>query len=218
MSKHEPEYPTEKSVSYTTREPYFTLGSPRQGSGNTWVVFHGIGQLARYFLRNFTHLDLTRNYVLAPQAPSLYYTSDTYDRVGASWLTRENTASQMENLLAYLDGMAAEEGLKECNNLIVFGYSQGVSVLCRWVARRRITCKRIILYAGRVPSELSSGDFEHLPESCRVELYHGDSDPMADKWGRKELADHARAVFGSRLEIVNYRGGHEIQRKWIREK
>lgn len=186
------------------------------GDGNTWVVFHGIGQLARFFLKNFNHLDLTRNYVLAPQAPSLYYTTDTFDRVGASWLTRENTQGQMENLLAYLDQMAAGEGLEE-KNPILFGYSQGVSVLCRWVARRQIACRRILLYAGRIPAELGPGDFEHLPEGCRVEVYCGDADPLADKWGRGELAAHARKVFGNRPDIITYSGGHELQRQWIRE-
>ena len=216
MSQHEPESPNEKTVSYHSQAPYFTLGRRQPGAGNTWVVFHGIGQLARFFLGNFNHLDLTRNYILAPQAPSLYYTSDAYDRVGASWLTRENTRAQMENLLAYLDGMAAGEGLEE-EKTILFGYSQGVSVLCRWVARRRLACRRIVLYAGRIPAELGPGDFEHLPESCRVALYVGDADPLADKWGREALALHAREVFGNRLEIVTYPGGHELQRRWIRE-
>lgn len=217
MSRADRPTPAEKSVSYTTKQPYFTLGQRSHATERTWVVFHGIGYLAPYFLRHFEHLDTDRNYIIAPQAPSRYYLTDTYDRVGACWLTRQHTTMQMENLLHYLDRMVREEEIDNATDLVLFGYSQGVSVLCRWVAHRKIHCNRLVLYAGKVPDELEPHQFDHLPDSCRVELLYGNEDPLAAKWDRSELIRQGRRLFGNRLRPVVYDGGHELLREWIRE-
>ncbi|MBC2840714.1 alpha/beta hydrolase [Robiginitalea sp. SC105] len=215
----EPDTPssTQKAVSYTASQPYFTRGRRSADTQSTWMVFHGIGYLAPHFLKHFEHLDPDRHYLVAPQAPSLYYQTESYDRVGACWLTRKHTAMQMENLLGYLDQIAESEALSTAGRLVFFGYSQGVSIVCRWVAQRKISCDRIVLYAGKVPDDVSPRDFDHLPDTCRVELLYGDSDPLADKWDRSRLIGHARDVFGSRLKPISYAGGHELQRQWIRE-
>ncbi len=179
------------------------------------MVFHGIGQLARYFIRQFTHLDADTNYILAPQAPSLYYLSEAYTRVGACWLTRERTQEGMENLLGYLDALAGQEKLHEEDDLRLLGYSQGVSVLCRWVARRRIPCHRMILYAGKVPEELGPEDFSHLSPETTVELYLGSEDPYLERWDMETLTGQARRLFGNRLKVISYDGGHEFQGRLI---
>ncbi len=207
--------PSEAAVSYEAIHPYARLNARTECTQSVWVVFHGIGQLARYFIRQFAHLDPDGNYILAPQAPSLYYLSDTYTRVGACWLTRERTQDGMGNLLRYLDALAEAEGLRDENHLCLLGYSQGVSVLCRWVARRRIACKRMILYAGRVPDELGPEDFNHLSPQTQVELYVGSDDPYLERWDLDELTGQARHLFGSRLSVIPYAGGHEFRGELI---
>lgn len=199
--------------------PYtFSYSSLYERSGNTrtvWVVFHGIGYLSRFFLRHFSHLDPDRNYVLAPQAPSLYYLSDSYTHVGACWLTREETQRNMENLLGFLDGLWEAEKLGQAPRLVLFGYSQGVSVLCRWVARSRIRCDRMVLYAGRVPDELGPDHFSHLERGTRIELLYGARDPYLEKWQGDKLEHRAREVFGERLQWRPYEGGHELRQELI---
>ena len=203
--------PMETAVTYEASHPYARLNIRTDRTRTVWMAFHGIGQLARYFVRQFSHLDPDTNYILAPQAPSLYYLSDAYTRVGACWLTRERTQEETENLLGYLDALAKTEGIGNESDLRLVGYSQGVSVLCRWVARRRIPCKRIILYAGRVPEELRPEDFSHLSPQTRVDLLLGSEDPYLAHWDPEQLTGHARGLFGDRLNVVRYHGGHEFQ-------
>jgi predicted esterase len=216
MSENPPVKPIEKLLTYSTTGPYEVLNSNTPKTKRVWVVFHGIGFLSRYFLRYFNHLDPVENYIVAPQAPSLYYLDAQYRNVGASWLTREQTERNMANLLNYLDALYMEESLDEAPHLTLMGYSQGVSVLCRWVARRKIPCDRLMLYAGRVPSELQAADFEHLDNHTPVEVYAGSNDPFISRQSRPEIQHQLEQLFGPRLQMTNYPGGHELKKEYIR--
>ena len=215
MSDNRPGNPPQKLLTYSSTHPYETLHVPVGESGRTWVVFHGIGFLSKYFLRYFAHLDPVTNYIIAPQAPSLYYLDPDYRNVGASWLTRVDTERNMDNLLNYLDALYRTESLEKASNLVLMGYSQGVSVLCRWLSRREVTCSRLILYAGRVPSELGPRDFAHLPETTPVEVYVGEQDPFLPAAERAGLEDQVSELFGPRLRLIVYKGGHELKKEWI---
>ncbi|MEJ2585591.1 MAG: hypothetical protein P8Z38_11350 [Robiginitalea sp.] len=99
MPEESPASTEEKLLSFKTTHPYEVFNSRGPETKRVWVVFHGIGYLSRYFLRHFSELNPAENYIIAPQAPSLYYLDQTYRHVGASWLTREHTARNMQNLL-----------------------------------------------------------------------------------------------------------------------
>lgn len=201
--------PAEKQVSYQIRNSYSTLNNYTSKTKNVWVVFHGIGYLSRYFLKYFKHLDPEENYIIAPQAQSKYYLNDKYRHVGASWLTKENTEAETENVLNYLVEVYKAEELQNAPNLILFGYSQGVSVAARWVARNKTECTHLILHSGGLPKELQPEDFEFLTNT-KVTLIYGDSDEYLNKEKLKKETGRARALFGDKLEIISFEGGHEV--------
>ncbi|WP_088341292.1 alpha/beta hydrolase [Robiginitalea sediminis] len=207
----------EKWVRYQNRAAYATLNRQGPDTHTVWVAFHGIGYLARYFLRHFKTLPRERHYLIAPQAPSLYYLSETYTHVGACWLTREHTGEHMGNLLGYLDQVAQEEALEEAPSLCLMGYSQGVSVLCRWVAYGKRQCDTLVLYAGRVPEELGPSDFDHLPETTRVVLVYGTQDPYIPEENVPGLLERYRVLFGNRLQVLTFEGGHEMKEAVIEQ-
>ena len=210
MSAPPPTPPEEKFLTIQTVHPYETLNQWTPDTKQVWVVFHGIGYLSRYFLRHFQHLDPRENYIIAPQAPALYYLDQTYTHIGASWLTRENTALYMDNLLHLFDQLWKSEELHKAPSLVLMGYSQGVSVLCRWIVARKLKCERLLLYAGRVPEELRAEDFEHLAPETKVDFFLGDKDPFVTAELRAGLKDHMELLFGDRLKINEFSGGHTL--------
>ncbi len=216
MSDLKPVVPDEKLLTFQSTHPYETLNQWTGATRRVWVVFHGIGFLSRYFLRYFSHLDPNENYIIAPQAPSLYYLDSRYKNIGASWLTREQTGRNMGNILNYLDALYRQEALEESPELILMGYSQGVSVLSRWVAKRKIQCHRILLYAGKIPDELTAADFAHLSDSVAVEFYAGDTDSYLPVESRPSLEEQLTGQFGNRVSFCYYQGGHELQSALIR--
>jgi len=143
----------ENHVSYQTTNTYDTLNTLTKDTKNVWIACHGIGFLSKYFIRYFADLDSKENYIIAPQAPSKYYQTKAYKYVGASWLTKENTVLETENILNYLDAVFTKEAIPVEKNLILMGFSQGVSVITRWVAKRKIPANRLVIHSGSIPNE-----------------------------------------------------------------
>ena len=121
----------EKTVSYTTTNTYQTLNTFTQKTEVIWMVCHGLGHLTKYFLNHFEKLDPEKHYIIAPQAPSKYYQDKRYKYVGASWLTRENTDIEIENVLNYLDQVYTSEIQPKLNSRIKFC----VNFLCFFISR-----------------------------------------------------------------------------------
>jgi len=209
----------EKQVSYQISNTYSVLNEFTENTKNIWLVCHGIGYLSRYFIRHFNHLNPNENYIIAPQAQSKYYLKSDYRHVGASWLTRENTEADIENVLKYLDEVYAEEILSKKNiaktpNLIILGYSQGVSVATRFLTRRKIKCDQLILHSGKIPAEISSEDLKFLKDTNVTYLY-GTEDEYLKKGIIEVEEERLKTLFPNNLEILTYNGGHEFNTEII---
>ena len=101
-------------------------------------------------------------------------------------------------------------------NLIVLGYSQGVSIAARWLATRKIMCTHLILHSGAIPVELTPADFEFLPTDVPVTYLFGNKDPYITEARKTEQHLKASALFGSRLEIEVFDGVHEVYTPFLK--
>ena len=205
----------ENFISYSSKNSYTTLNQCTAKTKNVWFVFHGIGYLSRFFLKYFNELNPEENYIIAPQAPSKYYLNNEYRHVGASWLTKEVTAMEMDNLLNYLDAVYNKEVIPAACNLIILGYSQGVSVAMRWVAKRKIPCQQLVLYAGGIPEELIFDDFEFLGKSARVKVIVGNSDEYLTAARMEIEQQKIGKLFPENAELFTFTGKHEIKKTII---
>ena len=208
----------EKSVTYTSENTYLTLNKITPKTQNVWLVFHGIGYLSRYFVKYFESLNPDENYIIVPQAPSKYYLKNEYKYVGASWLTKENTAAEIENVINYIDAVLEEENLPNNLNLSLFGFSQGVSVLTRWLVRKKLPCNMVVLYAGGIPNELTADDFVFLDfDTTKIKIIYGDKDEFLTP--DRLVAEHAKieTLFGRHAETITFKGGHEVKPKIIQK-
>ena len=206
----------EKQVSYRTTNSYSTFNELTENTKNIWFACHGLGYLSRYFVRYFDGLNENENYIIAPQAPSKYYQGKEFRHVGANWLTRENTVGETKNVLNYLDAILQAENLPEEKRLILFGYSQGVSVSMRWAASRKIPCDVLVIHSGGIPKELTSEDFAYL-KNTRVFLIYGTEDEYLTETRIKEQVATAKQLFGDRLQVLTFEGKHEVNRELIAE-
>ena len=207
----------EKQVNYQTTASYTTLNTLTEKTRNVWVVFHGIGYLSRFFLKYFDELPKEANYIIAPQAPSKYYLNNTYRHVGASWLTKENTSLEIQNVLAYVDQVMASEAVPENLNLIVLGYSQGVSIACRWVSQRQIKCDHLVLYAGGVPRELVPSDFAFFLENdTQVTSLVGNKDEYINAERLEQESQRIGELFGGKARQLIFDGAHEVKKELIK--
>ncbi|OAD91347.1 esterase [Aequorivita soesokkakensis] len=205
----------QKEVSYTATNTYHTLNELTEKTKNIWIVFHGMGYLSKYFINYFSELNAEENYIIAPQAPSKYYQDKAFKHVGASWLTRENTLMETQNILNYVDSVFEKEIIGKTKNLIVLGYSQGVSIAARWVASRKIQCDKLILHSGGIPNELQAADFEFLKPSAKVIYLYGNNDQYITEARKTEEQLKGSKLFKDRLNIEVFEGAHEVNRQFL---
>lgn len=205
----------QKEVSYTATNTYHTLNELTEKTKNVWIVFHGMGYLSKYFINYFSELNAEENYIIAPQAPSKYYQDKAFKHVGASWLTRENTLMETQNILNYVDSVFEKEIIGKTKNLIVLGYSQGVSIAARWVASRKIQCDKLILHSGGIPNEIQAADFEFLKPSAKVIYLYGNNDQYITEARKTEEQLKGSKLFKDRLNIEVFEGSHEVNRQFL---
>ena len=204
---------SEKEISYQITNTYSTLNSLTAKTKHVWLVCHGIGYLSRYFLKYFKELNPDENYIIAPQAQSKYYIGSAYKHVGASWLTKENTPSETENVIRYLDAILEAENLPEHANLIVLGYSQGVSIAMRYVAKRQLQCAQLVLLSGGIPNELVADDFKFL--KAKVSLVYGDNDEYINEERMQHEKHKIESLFGNKANVIVFEGKHEVNTEII---
>lgn len=198
----------EKELTYTTTNSYSTLNTLNTNTAYVWLVCHGMGYLSRYFLKYFEGLDPQKHYVIAPQAPSKYYLDSKFKHVGASWLTKEHTATETENIMNYLDAILKAEGITEQHKLVIMGYSQGVSVAMRYMAKRQLQAEVLVIHSGGIPNELTTADFNFF--EGKVKMIYGTDDKYLDETRLKTETEKAKKLFGNQLEMISFEGKHEV--------
>ncbi len=198
----------EKEISYTTTNSYSTLNTLTKSTKTVWFVCHGMGYLSRYFLNYFKQFDANENYFIAPQAQSKYYIPPKSKYVGASWLTKENTVKETENVMRYFDAVFEAENIPLDKNLIVLGYSQGVSVAMRYVTKRKLQCQQLVLHSGGIPKELTSSDFSFY--TGKTTMIYGTEDEYLNEERIAYEIERAKSLFGDTVSIHPFEGKHVV--------
>ncbi|MBV7268340.1 alpha/beta hydrolase [Winogradskyella luteola] len=207
---------TEQQIGYQSTNSYSTLNKLTADTKTVWFVCHGMGYLSRYFLRYFKDLDSKDNYIIAPQAPSKYYIQPKM-HVGANWLTKDETEVGMQNILNYFDAIFDAEQIPKDLNFIILGYSQGVSVAMRYMAKRRLQCSQLVLHSGGIPKELTSEDFKYLSKNTKVKLIYGTKDEYLDETRIEQESLRVKDLFGNRVSILPFEGKHVVNVDYINE-
>ena len=203
----------EKEISYTITNSYSTLNTLSKSTKNVWFVCHGMGYLSRYFLKYFKGLNTDENYIIAPQASSKFYIQPGFKHVGANWLTKEATVKDTENMIRNFDAIFKAENIPADINLIVFGYSQGVSVALRYVAKRKLQCTQLIMHSGGIPKELQAEDLAFL--KAQVTLICGTQDEYLIEDRLATETQKAQELFKDQLQVIMFDGKHEVNVKLI---
>jgi predicted esterase len=198
----------DKEISYTTTNSYSTLNRLTDSTKNVWFVCHGMGYLSRYFIRYFEGLDDADNFIIAPQAQSKYYIPPKFKHVGASWLTKENTLKETENVMRNFDAILEAENISKTMNLIILGYSQGVSVAMRYIVKRKLQCAQLILHSGGIPKELNAEDFSFL--DAKVSMIYGTQDEYLNDERIASETKRVQELFENKAIILPFEGKHVV--------
>ena len=203
----------EQRVSYNASNTYSVLNEITEQTETIWMLFHGMGYLSRYFIRQFEPLNKDKNHFIALQAPSKYYQGKDFRIVGASWLTKEDTEAEIENVLRYSQSVYNDAILPALSiapkaRVHILGFSQGVSIASRFVAHNKPKCDHLILHSGGIPKELTPKHFKSF--NARTSLIYGTQDEYLTQQKIDYERGRALTLFGEDYEEHTYEGGHEL--------
>lgn len=204
-------------LSFTCKARYFKLGTLNSQTRQIWFVLHGYGQLAQYFIQRFSVLEEKNICVIAPEGLSRFYLEDLNnrmqngnDRVGATWMTKENRQMDIANYLQYLNTLYQQE-IPPGNAIpiTVLGFSQGAATASRWVTEGHTRVQRLILWAGIFPPDM---DFETGAEALKgipVNVVYGRSDPFLNDSRFAEMKAIS-SMLEVEPELIEFDGKHDI--------
>jgi predicted esterase len=204
---------------------YHTLGDPGPAVRELWLVCHGYRQLAGRFIRRFSGIADGSRVIVAPEGLSRFYVDPEErahgpeDSVGATWMTREDRDSEIQDYVAYLDQvhdavMADLDGVAP--SVVVLGFSQGVHTVSRWVTLGKVRPASLILWGAYPPRDLPPAEAAQRLGSTRLLLVAGTSDRYWDEPSREGEEARLEAL-GVSYRTRMFEGGHEIDGKVLRD-
>jgi predicted esterase len=191
---------------------YYTLGTPSEKVKNLWIVCHGYGQLAHYFLRHFHVLEDEETVIVAPEGLSRFYLEGFSGRVGATWMTKEDRIAEIKDQAAYLNLLLQEvmQPLSDTVKVHILGFSQGGATVCRWLATEDVPCHRLVLWAAAFPEDINfitgKAAFQHLP----VDIVYGTKDAFITP-ETMERKQQLMIQLGITPRIHTFEGEHTLQ-------
>ncbi|MCB0811071.1 MAG: hypothetical protein KDB96_17470, partial [Flavobacteriales bacterium] len=167
-------------------------------------------QLARFFLNKFEGLE-DGLLIAAPEGLSRFYLDAQHQRVGATWMTREDREHEIGDQLSYLDALAASL-LDECpraKGLGVLGFSQGVATACRWTALGKANAQHLVLWGGSMPPDLDRDLMRQRWGDMRVHLVQGEKDELVPE---QVVSANAAILQRAQVEhaVHHHAGGHAL--------
>ncbi len=201
-------------VEFKNTKPYYALGNYSAETEEVWFIFHGYGQLGEYFAKNFEDLANNKTYIIIPQAPSKFYNGFNFDRVGASWLTKNELEEEIQNNFNYLESVLQRENIN-LNKVKIngFAFSQGVSMLVRWFAHKNFKINKMVLWAGLFPKNLVN--YDNIKPPKKLCLVMGEKDPLKEQFNFVEEFNYVKEKIKTDITYIEYEGGHKVDKKII---
>ena len=207
----------EHHISVTRTARYYTLGEISRGVAEVWFVCHGYGQLAERFIRHFAALDDGTRLVVAPEALARFYlgevTGPSADRkIGASWMTREDRRSEIDDYVRYLDALFQEVLRRlepRASRVTALGFSQGAATVSRWATLGKSRVDRLVLWGGELPPDPDLAAVADRLRAVRLTLVYGRQD---EYFTSKVIAATEARLREQAIpyEVVVFDGGHEL--------
>ena len=173
------------------------------------ISCHGYAQLGKFFIKKFEGISNEHRTVIVPEALNKFYWNGMNGRVVASWMTKDDRESEIEDYINYLNQVY--EMIKEKNKnvkIIAFGFSQGSSTISRWISQKnyKIDCERLILWSGSFPIDVLE---ENIFKTIPFQYLFGNEDEYYSKVKIIELESTLNKK-DIHPDFIEFNGGHKI--------
>lgn len=196
-------------ICITKTARYYTLGELNNETRDIWLVLHGYGQLAEYFIRHFKNIHHDHNFIIAPEGLSRFYLNETTGRIGASWMTKEDRESEIGDYVHYIDELMKNQAIPQHARIHVLGFSQGASTACRWAMQTTLNIHSLICWAGFFPPDMQWTSPKYLSDTMKTYLLYGHQDEYVNEDLKKQIEKLIQSL-KKKPNIITFEGKHEI--------
>ena len=200
-------------IQFDFKARYETLGNI-DNPKRIWIVVHGYGQQAQYFIRKFKPLQDEDTLVIAPEGLHHFYLKGFDGRVGASWMTKEDRWTDIDNYLSYLNTIYKQVILplvETDTEVNLLGFSQGGATAARWFNSFQRNIDAHISWASIYPPDL---DITPCEKNKNNYFAIGDKDEYFSEHKLKETI-----LFYKNLNYITFtfHGKHNIEPLTLKE-
>lgn len=204
---------SEHHITYQTKGRFYLHGDPTKAK-KLLIVLHGYGYLAQYFIRKFKHIENEDICVLCPEAPHRFYQAGTNGRVGASWMTKEDRLTDIENYISFLDATLSHlKSQHTFESFHLIGFSQGGATASRWLAYGAHQFDTFTLWATVFPPDMEKSYHPKINQSRNYFVF-GTKD---EYYTLEKVNEHFDEIQnkGLNFQMLNFEGGHDIDRETL---
>lgn len=200
-----------KSIRFAYEAHYSLSQDPTFREKEIWIVLHGYGQLAEFFLRKFSPFFSEERLFIAPEGTNYTYLEGFQGRVGANWMTRHEREIAIENNHRFLDKLIDSllDQYPVKPKIKALGFSQGAATLTRWAVHRSEAIIPLVLWAGGFALDMDLPAAREKFESSRLILALGDQDELITEESIRRQEEWI-AQLGVNVERISFQGGHEL--------
>lgn len=200
-----------KSLQFSYETPYFLSHEPTGKEQEVWIVLHGYGQLAEFFIRKFIPHASENRLFIAPEGTNHSYLKDFQGRVGANWMTSYQRETAIANNHRYLNRMMEEvlSAFEQEPRIHLLGFSQGAATGTRWASQWKGTLDSLILWSGGFAHDLALEVAKEKFAATAMIFIHGLEDELVTEESKKRQ-EELLLELGKPLKLMSFSGGHEL--------
>ena len=201
-----------KSINVNKKARYYQIGTASKSISKIFIVLHGYAMLSEFFIQKFKNLDDGNTLIIAPEALNRFYIDSNYGRVGASWMTKEERESDIEENIEYLNSLIKTvcDEIGHYNfKMNILGFSQGGATACRWIFSSKMKVDNLILWAGDIPKDTMIEKNKSKWNSFNTHIVMGKQDHLIND---KMKAKFLKLILDYKLDykLTEYQGDHRI--------
>ncbi|MEP0711219.1 alpha/beta hydrolase [Algoriphagus sp.] len=201
-----------KSIKFQYQAQYSISHEPTFEEKEIWLVLHGYGQLAEFFIRKFQGFDSPDRLFIAPEATNYGYLTGFSGRVGANWMTKHERELAIENNHRFLDQLMEDLLSKYQNRPIinVLGFSQGGATATRWASRWSGEVNHLVLWAGGFAQDMVLEAAIEKFSRTKFTLVIGNQDEFVTPESI-EIQQELTKKLGKDVKELTFDGGHTVE-------
>lgn len=200
-----------RSIRFEYESHYFLSQEPTFQEKEIWLVVHGYGQLAEFFVRKFKKFFSPKILFIAPEGTNYNYLEGFQGRVGANWMTKHERETAIENNHRLLNKLICSFLVKyqERPKIKVLGFSQGAATATRWASVWDGKIETLVLWSGGFALDLNMKAADQAFSETELILVLGEKDDLINPESIKKQEELILSL-GKAVKRMSFDGGHEL--------